>query len=293
MQVIHHKWGRKSMVLLSNKFYSCWIQHWSQKLIKINSQFLSENNCIRLLQLCWKHYCLPTTMDMLPGCNSCGWCFGHCHACHRFQFQLHCKPHLEDTFSQGRFLNILLLADWYAILVCREQSVNGVLLCPNEQLINLTLWLVKKSSNMTKLLKVNLNQKLLEPLRFFGSTQYHCDDKLAVLPMVLMFDVPCHIRSPHLCNLTWNSCFFLINYVEALLHLSPDSQETPLVDFHMSFLWFFVISWAWAMHAHSCHSLVLSLCVLNALSSLYPPYHNFWKYHYSKLGNIRYMWVTG
>ncbi len=200
------------------------------------------------------------------------------------QFQLHCKPHLEDTFSQGRFLNILLLADWYAILVCREQSVNGVLLCPHEQLINLTLWLVKKSSNMTKLLKVNLNQKLLEPLRFFGSTQCHCDDKLAVLPMVLMFDVPCHIRSPHLCNLTWNSCFFLINYVEALLHLSPDSQETPLVDFHMSFLWFFVISWAWAMHAHSCHSLVLSLCVLNALSSLYPPYHNFWKYHYSKLG---------
>ncbi len=43
-------------------------------------------------------------------------------------------------------------------------------------------------------------------------------------------------------------------------------------------LWFFVMSWACAIHMPLCHSLVLSLCVLNACLFLNPPFH------YSKLG---------
>ncbi len=149
----------------------------------------------------------------------------------------------------------------------------------------MTTRLVNKYSSMTKRSMANLNPKLLNPLTFFRSTlmalwQYHCG---LVLLNVSMFTTPCHIGSPHLCNLIWNSFFFLIDYGEgecyAQLHLSHDSQESSFVNSNASFfgsLWchehVLCTCHACAMHMPHCPSLVLSLCELNALSSSKPTF---------------------
>ncbi len=40
------------------------------------------------------------------------------------------------AFSHDMFLHVPLLADWQAILACREQLVNDALLCANKKCIN-------------------------------------------------------------------------------------------------------------------------------------------------------------
>ncbi len=145
------------------------------------------------------------------------------------------------VFSWDMFLNILLLADWHTILACREQLVNNALLCAKKRVSILTTRLVNRFSNIREQFKNNLSKRLHDPLTFLVFTlmalwQLVC---CLVLPNVSMFPVPCHIRSPHLCNLTWNSWLFLVDYgvgeCYAKLCLLQDSQESCCVDFHSSF----------------------------------------------------------
>ena len=147
---------------------------------------------------------------MTPNCTACGWCSGNCHAC----LAVYGFNYIQATpgglaFSHDMFLNIPLLADWQAILSRREQLANDTLLCANKSVSILTTRLVKKSLNMTKCFMANWNQKLQDPLTFLGSTltalwKFYCG---LVLLNELMFAAPCHIGSPHLCNLIWNPWF--------------------------------------------------------------------------------------
>ncbi len=236
------------------------------------------STCIRLLQLCWKHYCLPNLhkhaaklryfwmMPLpLPWMPCIPW------------FQLHCKSCLEDShYLETCFLTFLFLQTGMQFLHKASSFLTICLFLQPNSISNLTTRLIKRFSSMTKLFKAHLNQKLQGSLKFSGFTimalrQLYCN--LALLNM-WMVAAPSHIGSPHLSDLTWNLCFFLIEYREgkcyAQLCLSQDSWESPFVDSHSSVWWFFVMSWEHAIHVHHCPSVVLSLWMVNALSSSTP-----------------------
>ncbi len=120
------------------------------------------------------------------------------------------------VFSGNMFLNIPLLATGMSFL-CKESNWSMIhCSMPTRSISTLNTRLVKKFSSMTKHFKANLNQKLQDPLTFSGSIlmalwQFACS---LVLLNVSMLATPCHIGSPHLCNLIWNPCLFVINYGE-------------------------------------------------------------------------------
>ncbi len=139
------------------------------------------NECIRLSQLCWRHFCLPNHHNhvarlrywwMMPWPLSCMPC--------NLQSQLRCRLHLEDSRSLeicfSTFLSLqigrqyLLEGNNWSMTLCSTQIKSKTIL---------TTRLVKKSLNMTKRYMANSNLNLRDPLTFLGSTlmalwQFHC-----------------------------------------------------------------------------------------------------------------------
>ncbi len=120
--------------------------------------------CIRLLQLFWRHFCLPNHhKHVIKSCCLCTmpWSLS-CMPC-KPQFQVCCKPCLEDLHSQDKFLNIPLVADWHTILACREKLVNDALLYANKKHINFDYQIGQKVFKYDKTLQGQLKPKTTGP----------------------------------------------------------------------------------------------------------------------------------
>ncbi len=145
------------------------------------------------------------------------------------------------AFSWDMILNIPLVTIGTPFLHAEKNWSMMHCFVPTKSISILTTRLVKRFRNMTKRFKANSNLKLQDSLTFCRSIlmslwQFACS--LDLLNMS-MFSAPCHIGSPHLCNLIWNWCLFLVGYWEgecyAQLCLSQDSQESSFVDSCSSF----------------------------------------------------------
>lgn len=125
-------------------------------------------------------------------------------------------PHLWMHIEWDMFINSPLLADWHTILASRKQLVNGTMFVPTKSKPTFDYEVDQKVLKYDNCCKANLNQKLQDSLTFSGSiltAQWQLACSLVLLNMSI-FAALCHIESPHLCNLIWNSCFFLIDYGE-------------------------------------------------------------------------------
>ncbi len=191
-------------------------------------------------------------------------------------FQSHCKQCLEDLrFLKICFSTSLLLH--IGIPLLHVESNWSMMHCLNlTKAINFDYQIGQKVLKYGKTLKGKLKPKTTRP---FGIHQVHSNSTVIliwdlVLSKILIFATLCHIASPHLCNLTPNPWFFLINYGEgeiyATLHLLQNSWESSCVDVFSSCLWFFMTSWALAMYAPLSSFCCMSFCVLNTLSSSIP-----------------------
>ncbi len=150
--------------------------------------------------------------------------------------QLNCRPCLENLCSLETCFSTSLFLPIGKPSLHRENNWSMIhCYMPTKSKSTVTTRLVIRFLSMTKCFMSNLKT-------FFGSIlmalgQFYC---CKVLQKVLLFATPCHIGSPHLCNIIWKSCFFLIYCREgecfAQLCLSHDSQETSCVDSHASFL---------------------------------------------------------
>ncbi len=103
----------------------------------------------------------------------------------------------------------------------------------------LTTKFIKKIIKYDKSLKSNFKLKLLDPLRSSRSTLmelWQLSWNLVSLN-ILTFIVPCHIRSPHHVNLTWNSLFSCVVIGRESVVSNCASQGFPTiicVDSHSS-----------------------------------------------------------
>ncbi len=189
-----------------------------QLLQLLNTQWVPTTNkspqssaickqCIRLLQLFWKHCCLPNhnkehvarlhylwmMLWLLPGMSCVQW------------FELCCKPSLEDLCSLMTYVSTLLFL-CIGMPFSHIESNWSTMQCftLTESMSILTTRLVKKSSSMTKCLKANQSKK--DPLTFSVFTlielwQFFWDSALQNMFMIATY---WPIGSQYLCSLLWN-----------------------------------------------------------------------------------------